>query len=514
MDVANGDPSVSRRRLAEEVATLDVVHQALVDMLDELTYLPASRPHSLSVVVVDLATQLLFSIGTDPAFKEAVPLVDLVMWVIMKALQELFTTGNFTDAFRASNQIRICFSKPVGVRIVNSLLGDLLSVAGGPAALERLLSVGEEALMGSILSGIVINVVSLMDWNRFPSFGWTGPLLSRHSCGVQDVKSLLDRKSPVCHADIPVMDSATLNTIMAELLVKIFADAPSRVVSLILPDSPFLVDLENHLSAVLGMSVSSSERKASFSLEPAEVQRIVDSVYDQLAQRSGSKKILQTSVSSKTQMVSRDIACLIVRALISGDSSLFSGGYSVTPGDCGEHCRVDSPNAEDYWTLASTGTVRDALFLHTIDRLVSNIFPVNPAVSMLGEDIRKHLCLSQQLWAFIQELWAKTLKSKALHQALLNLPCSEQDMGEMDYMLGDMLFAEYTKAFRSERPLDIDAFIEDEELCFMVSSMVVENLLNHWTPSVSNCFNHSPVDLVSAFGTEVKVEKATVSTLL
>ena len=425
MDNENDDPSVSQRQLAEEASTLDVVHQALEDMVNDLTYLPASRPHSLSVVVVDLATQLLLSIGTDPTFKEAVPLVDLVMWVIMKALQELFTTGNFTDAFRAANQIHICFSKPVGVRIVKSLLGDLLSVAGGPAALKSLLSVGGEALMGSILSGIVINVVSLMDWNRCPSFGWTGPLLSRDSCGVQNVKSLLDRKSPVCHAEIPVMDSATLNTIMAELLVKIFTDAPRKVVSLILLDSPFLVDLENHLSAVLGMSVSSSERKASFSLEPAEVQRIVDSVYDQLAQRSGSKMILQTSVSSKTQMVSRDIACLIVRALISGGSSLISGGYSMTPGDCGEHCRVDRPKAEDYWTLASTGAVRDALFLHTIDRLVSNIFPVDPAVSMLGEDIRKHLCLSQQLWAVIQELWAKTPKSKALHQALLNLPCSE-----------------------------------------------------------------------------------------
>lgn len=100
---------------------------------------------------------------------------------------------------------------------------------------------------------------------------------------------------------------------MTKLLGKIYSDAPSEDATLILKDWPFLDDLENHLSAVLGISVASEETQANFHLKPAEVKEIV---------------------SSKSQMVSRDITCLIVRAMKVFPSG-YCGRYPVRHGDWG-----------------------------------------------------------------------------------------------------------------------------------------------------------------------------------
>jgi hypothetical protein len=62
-------------------------------------------------------------------------------------------------------------------------------------------------------------------------------------------------------------------------------------------------------------------------------------------------------------MGSRDIACLIVRAMMKHLPNVYSGQYPVRPVDCGEH------KAVSYWTLMSTGNVPDALFLQSSTNL-------------------------------------------------------------------------------------------------------------------------------------------------
>lgn len=73
-------------------------------------------------------------------------------------------------------------------------------------------------------------------------------------------------------------------------------------------------------------------------------------------------------------MVSRDITCLIVRAMMKHLPNVYSGQYPVRPGDYGEH------KAVSYWTLMSTGNVPDALFRHIIDKFVYTIFSIDTAM--------------------------------------------------------------------------------------------------------------------------------------
>lgn len=62
-------------------------------------------------------------------------------------LQDLACTLHFTDAFND----RILFYRPVGVRIVRSILNDLLSVAGGPIALRKAFSAGDSKVTRTVM---------------------------------------------------------------------------------------------------------------------------------------------------------------------------------------------------------------------------------------------------------------------------------------------------------------------------------------------------------------------------
>lgn len=53
---------------------------------------------------------------------------------------------------------------------------------------------------------------------------------------------------------------------------------------------------------------------------------------------------------------------------------------------------MDEHNAVNDWTLMSTGTVPNALFMHLIDTFVYNIFAIDPVMTVNGEDVRKHFC--------------------------------------------------------------------------------------------------------------------------
>lgn len=73
------------------------------------------------------------------------------MWVVMSVLQDLACTLHFTDAFNDTKQLQILFSRPVGFRIVSSILNDLLSVAGGPIALRKAFSAGDSKVTRTVM---------------------------------------------------------------------------------------------------------------------------------------------------------------------------------------------------------------------------------------------------------------------------------------------------------------------------------------------------------------------------
>lgn len=97
---------------------------------------------------------------------------------------------------------------------------------------------------------------------------------------------------------------------------------------------------------------------------------------------------------------------------------------------------------------------------------------------MIDKDMTTHFCFANQLWFIVQNKFAKAPKSKALLRALNILPECEENLGKVDSDLRDTLYSGYVSAFPANQ-LHIDAFMEDKELCFIVSRMVVERLIGH-----------------------------------
>lgn len=203
--------------------------------------------------MVEIDTSLILSIGANPADSDSseeegstsMALVNLIMWVVMSVLQDLAGTLHFTDAFND----RILFYRPVGVRIVRSILNDLLSVAGAPIALRKALSARDSEVTGTVMTAVTVSV---------------GQLITRLSscvnlCFIQISATHLGSNPAFVHGELIVVGSATLHTTVTKLLHQIYCGAPKEDAKLLLRHWPFLDDLKNHLSAVLGMSVASGE---------------------------------------------------------------------------------------------------------------------------------------------------------------------------------------------------------------------------------------------------------------
>lgn len=207
--------------------------------------------------MVEIDTSLILSIGANPADSDSseeegstsMALVNLIMWVVMSVLQDLACTLHFTDAFNDTKQLQILFSRPVGFRIVSSILNDLLSVAGAPIALRKALSARDSEVTGTVMTAVTVSV---------------GQLITRLSscvnlCFIQISATHLGSNPAFVHGELIVVGSATLHTTVTKLLHQIYCGAPKEDAKLLLRHWPFLDDLKNHLSAVLGMSVASGE---------------------------------------------------------------------------------------------------------------------------------------------------------------------------------------------------------------------------------------------------------------
>ncbi|KAK6319171.1 hypothetical protein J4Q44_G00103820 [Coregonus suidteri] len=173
-------------------------------------------------------------------------LVDLIMWVVISALQDLSGSLQITDAFNDMKQLQIIFSRPVGVRIMRSILDDLLSVAGGPTALRKALTSGDSEVFRTVMTAVTLSVCQLVTCNCV-----TGPSSCVNFCFIQNYESYLDSKSPLLHGEFLVIGSTTMHSIVTKLLGQKYSDAPSEDATLVLKDWPFLDDLENHLRVTL-----------------------------------------------------------------------------------------------------------------------------------------------------------------------------------------------------------------------------------------------------------------------
>lgn len=73
-------------------------------------------------------------------------------------LQELTGSLKITDAFNDTKQLQSLYSRPVGIRVVRSILDDLLSMAGDPTALRKGLSAGDSEVTGSVMTAVTLYV--------------------------------------------------------------------------------------------------------------------------------------------------------------------------------------------------------------------------------------------------------------------------------------------------------------------------------------------------------------------
>ncbi|XP_019898897.2 uncharacterized protein LOC109615056 [Esox lucius] len=179
--------------------------------------------------------------------------------------------------------------------------------------------------------------------------------------------------------------------------------------------------------------------------------------------------------STKLEQSVPPVACLFLR-----EAALMSAKPHRA-----QKLRKKSPYHRQRQASSTLCMVPEMLLIHTLGRFIYNIYPLEDFSPWTEEVIENRVEVTRQLSFLVQEVLAKSSKTKALQRALRKLSELNQNYGPLELQLGDLLFTNFLKQFSSQRPLSPEAFLDNHQLCLEVSVMVSRVLLQHWTPRIS-----------------------------
>nr|XP_015207218.1 PREDICTED: uncharacterized protein LOC107077925 [Lepisosteus oculatus] len=298
-----------------------------------------------SDIVEDIITKLLLKISSncwthdeEKQNRYSSALNDMAAGLVKSVLEDLSPDQTRSAGVKEQGtEKRVLHSQPSSVRkAVNSAHQDLVQQSGSSASLQKAVKSGSEEVTTAIRAAVVKQIYEIFlsgcDSSSSSISSSTSSIQSHSSeetrkvlkSAVSDVGSTSSESSPsvssVLSCEEFEINCETVKEIITRLLLEMHpnlfkeGEQPCPAGSS-LPVSSLFDDVVKTLSTVPGVKIT-QHKEGSSCYKPLNITRIVQSVLQQLVQKSGSKLILQFGVASKNKSVYKDIVQFVVNEII------------------------------------------------------------------------------------------------------------------------------------------------------------------------------------------------------